>query len=60
VVARLRRWTLRGCPLGSDSFVSKLERTLGRRLRPLPVGRPRKPRKTTNTKKTKRKPPKKI
>ena len=63
VVARLRRWTLRGCPLGSDSFVSKLERTLGRRLRPLPVGRPRKPRKTTKTNKTmktKRKPPKKI
>ena len=51
VVARLRRWTLRGCPLGSDSFVSKLERAVGRRLRPLPVGRPRK---------TKRKPTRKI
>jgi len=51
VVARLRRWTLRGCPLGSDSFVSKLERVVGRRLRPLPIGRPRK---------TKKKLPKKI
>ena len=29
-------------PLGSDSFLSKLERALGRRLRPLPAGRPRK------------------
>ena len=41
-VARLRRTTARGRPLGSDSFLSKLERALGRRLRPLPVGRPRK------------------
>ena len=46
--ARLRRWTRAGCPLGSDSFIRKLERTLGRRLRPLPVGRPRKiPKKRT-------------
>jgi len=41
-VAHLRRQTHRGRPLGSDSFVSKLERRLGRRLRPLPIGRPRK------------------
>ena len=40
-LARLRRTTARGRPLGSDSFLSKLERALGRRLRPLPVGRPR-------------------
>ncbi len=39
---RLRRWTSRGRPLGSDRFVAKLERALGRRLRPNPVGRPRK------------------
>jgi len=39
---RLRVWTHRGRPLGSDKFVAKLERALGRRLRPLPVGRPRK------------------
>jgi hypothetical protein len=31
-----------GRPLGSDGFVSKLERLLGRRLRALPEGRPRK------------------
>jgi len=36
----LRLATSRGRPLGSDSFVAKLERILGRRLRPLPVGRP--------------------
>ena len=34
--------TQTGRPLASDSFLSKLERKLGRRLRPLPVGRPRK------------------
>ena len=32
----------RGRPLGSDKFISKLEVTLGRRLRPLPGGRPKK------------------
>lgn len=31
-----------GRPLASDTFLSKLERKLGRRLRPLPVGRPKK------------------
>lgn len=31
-----------GRPLGSDNFISKLERGLGRRIRPLPVGRPKK------------------
>ena len=43
VVQRVRSWSHRSCPLGSDSFISKLERKLGRRLRPRPVGRPRKP-----------------
>ena len=38
----LRGWTNRGCPLGSDRFLAKLEARLGRRLRPLPRGRPRK------------------
>ena len=42
LTAKLRIWTHRGRPLGSDSFVSKLERLVGRRLRPLPVGRPKK------------------
>ena len=41
-LSRLRIWTHRGRPLGSDRFVAKLERLVGRRLRPLPVGRPRK------------------
>jgi putative transposase len=38
----LRLRTHTGRPLGSDSFLSKLETRLGRRLRPLPIGRPRK------------------
>jgi len=38
----LRLRTRTGRPLGSDRFVSKLETVVGRRLRPLPVGRPRK------------------
>ena len=41
-VARLRSNTHTGRPLGSDSFISKLEKMVGCRLRPLPVGRPRK------------------
>ena len=41
-IARLRLCTSRGRPLGSDSFLSKLELALGRRLRPLPAGRPKK------------------
>jgi putative transposase len=41
-LARLRLCTSRGRPLGSDKFVAKLETLLGRRLRPLPSGRPRK------------------
>jgi len=38
----IRSGILRGRPLGSDSFISKLEKLAGRRLRPLPVGRPKK------------------
>ena len=41
-LAALRLHTQTGRPLASDLFLSKLERTLGRRLRPLPVGRPKK------------------
>ena len=37
----IRVGTYRGRPLGNDSFVSKLERCLGHRIRPLPVGRPK-------------------
>ena len=41
VVQMLRSATRRGRPLGSDRFLSKVEKVLGRRVRPLPVGRPR-------------------
>lgn len=41
-MARIRLSTHTGRPLGTDSFVSKLEKMLGRRVRPLPIGRPRK------------------
>jgi putative transposase len=40
-VEHIRGGTYRGKPLGSDSFVSKIEHFLGRRVRPLPVGRPK-------------------
>ena len=46
-LAALRLNTQTGRPLASDSFLNKLERTLGRRLRPLPVGRPKKERTET-------------
>ena len=39
---RLRRWTSRGRPLGSDAFVARVEVRFGRRLRALAPGRPRK------------------
>jgi putative transposase len=42
VIEQIRRNTHSGRPLASDSFISKLEKALNRRLRPLPVGRPRK------------------
>ena len=38
----IRLATCRGRPLASDRLLSKLETKLNRRLRPLPVGRPRK------------------
>jgi len=41
-VARIRLRTHTGRPLGSDKFLTKLEIVLGRRVRPLPVGRPQK------------------
>jgi hypothetical protein len=54
---RVRLSTHTGRPLGSDSFLSKLETLLGSLVRPLPVGRPRKEKvkkaykpKKTNTK----------
>ena len=41
-LGRLRSSTHTGRPLGTDGFLSKLETLLGRRVRPLPVGRPKK------------------
>ena len=41
-LGRVRLSTHTGRPLGSDSFLSKLEKLLGRRVRSLPVRRPRK------------------
>jgi len=49
-LARFRLCTSRGRPLGSDKFVAKLETLLGRRLRPLPRGRPKKSRKSESIK----------
>ena len=42
IVTRIRTWSNRGCPSGSDSFISKLETALNRRLRPAKRGRPAK------------------
>ena len=42
IAGRLRRSTHTGRPLATDGLLSKLEHRLGRRLRPLPIGRPRK------------------
>ncbi len=42
-IKALRHNTHTGWPLGSDSFLSKVEHLIGRRVRALPVGRPRKP-----------------
>ncbi|HUW59516.1 MAG TPA: hypothetical protein VMZ06_00810 [Candidatus Bathyarchaeia archaeon] len=36
---RIRRNTYIGRPLGTDSFLSKVEHPIGRRVRPLPIGR---------------------
>ena len=37
----IRRCMERGCPLASDGFLSKLEKVIGRRLRPLANGPPK-------------------
>ena len=56
----IRRNTSTGRPLGSDRFLSKIEHLLGRRIRPLPVGRPKgwrknKPDENSTQRKNKRK-----
>ena len=42
LVGQMRRCLRTGRPLASDRFISKLEALVGKRLRPLPIGRPRK------------------
>jgi putative transposase len=41
VISKIKRHTLSGRPLGSDEFIDSLEVRTGRRLRALPIGRPR-------------------
>jgi putative transposase len=45
-LAKIRISTHSGRPLAADGFLSKLETLIGRRIRPLPPGRPRKYKKT--------------
>jgi hypothetical protein len=49
-----RQWLIRhvltGRPLATDGWLSKLENALGRRLRALPVGRPKKTAKAAKAK----------
>jgi hypothetical protein len=49
IVDRLRRCMRTGRPLASDRFIARLEAKLGLRLRPNPVGRPRKKKKKRRT-----------
>ncbi|HML76608.1 MAG TPA: hypothetical protein PKB02_19105, partial [Anaerohalosphaeraceae bacterium] len=42
VIEHIRRNTHTGRPLAGDAFISKLEKLLNKRLRPLPIGRPKK------------------
>ena len=42
MISKLRLCTRTGRPAGGEQFVARLESKLGRRLRPMPVGRPRK------------------
>lgn len=42
LLQHIRKYTIKGCPLGTSAFVEKLELETGRRLRALPVGRPKK------------------
>jgi hypothetical protein len=41
-VSGVRAMTHTGRPLGSDAFLSKVESLVGQRIRPLPIGRPKK------------------
>ena len=41
-IAAIRLNTHTGRPLADDTFISKLEKLVNKRLRPLPIGRPKK------------------
>lgn len=41
-IARIRKTTMTGRPLGGECFIKKLEKMFDQRLRALPVGRPKK------------------
>ncbi len=49
-IDKLRIHCRTGRPLGTDKFISKLETVIGRRLRALPVGRPKKKEKKKKSK----------
>ena len=49
-IEKIRLSTHTGRPLGTDSFISKVEKLLGRRVRPLPIGRPQKRKRVDNKK----------
>ena len=42
IIKEIRKNTLTGRPVGSDTFITKLERLFGKRLKALPRGRPKK------------------
>ena len=41
-ISMIRKYSMTGRPLGNESFIQKLEKQLGKRVRALPVGRPKK------------------
>lgn len=42
IIEEIRYYTNTGRPLGEDNFIKKLEERLSRRLKALPIGRPKK------------------
>ena len=60
LVQRIRTKTQTGRPCGSERFVSRMEKLLGRTLAPKPPGRPQKASKTKTSKKRRKKTKKKA
>ena len=42
IITKIRANTLSGMPLGNSTFITKLEKFFGKRITPLPRGRPKK------------------